>query len=304
MKRLLAVGECMIELSGAGDDLWRLGVAGDTLNTAWYARAALPDGWSVDYLTAVGTDPFSDRAVAFLTANHIGTRHIQRHPTRSIGLYAISLTKGERSFSYWRDASAARTLADDPARLAIALAEADVIHLSGITLAILSPEARANLIFQLAAQRQRGALTVLDPNHRPRLWSDDETARSVISAAAKACALILPSFDDEQALFGDGTPEATLARYDALGADTVVVKNGAKGPVARHLGQEIAVSGLPMVTPLDTTGAGDSFNGAFLASFLQGHSCETAMRVGHAMACRVVRHPGALIPMAQLAEPS
>ena len=47
-----AVGECMIELSDAGESLWRQGFAGDTFNAAWYARAILPESEPVAYLTA------------------------------------------------------------------------------------------------------------------------------------------------------------------------------------------------------------------------------------------------------------
>ena len=57
-KRFVSVGECMIEMSGGTDDLYRLGYAGDTLNTAWYARALLPQDWQVDYVTALGDDRY------------------------------------------------------------------------------------------------------------------------------------------------------------------------------------------------------------------------------------------------------
>ena len=140
MKRFVAVGECMVELApdGAG---WQIGIAGDTFNTAWYARALLPAAWSVAYLTSLGADPFSLRALDIMRDNGIATDLVQHHPIRSIGLYAISLHDGERSVSYWRDSSAARTLADDPDLLEAAFRSADVIHTSGITLAILPPKA-------------------------------------------------------------------------------------------------------------------------------------------------------------------
>lgn len=300
MSLLVSIGECMLELSAAEDDLWHLGIAGDTFNTAWYARALLPKAWEVSYATRLGTDPFSDRAAAFIAANGISTRHITRHPTRSIGLYAISLHKGERSFTYWRDSSAARTLMEATDALQAAVDAARVIHVSGITLAILPPQDRARLVQMLAAARQRGAVTVLDPNHRPRLWPDAATARQALSAAAQACTIILPSFDDEAALFNDATPEATLARYAALGAETIVVKNGGDQIALRHQGQTRTLTGLPKVTPLDTTGAGDSFNGAFLAALMTGQSPEGAARRAHDLAAHVVRHRGALIPMGDL----
>lgn len=300
MTQFVAVGECMLELSAAQAGLWHLGVAGDTLNTAWYARALLPKDWQVSYVTRLGVDPFSDRAADFIAANGILTRHVTRHPTRSIGLYAISLREGERSFTYWRDTSAARTLMEAPETVQSALDAASVIHVSGITLAILPPDDRSRLVRMLAAARQRGALTVLDPNHRARLWPDAATAAQSITAAATACAVILPSFDDEAALFGDTSPSATLDRYRGLGADTVVVKNAGQTVHLCHHGHSSTVTDLPRVVPVDTTGAGDSFNGAFLAALATGTPVTDALRRGHAMALRVVGQRGALIPMADL----
>ena len=105
--RIVSVGECMVELAPAGADRYAMGFAGDTFNTAWYLRHALPNSWAVDYLTAVGQDQISDRMVAFMSGEGIGTATIQRLSGRSVGLYMIQLQAGERSFAYWRSQSAA-----------------------------------------------------------------------------------------------------------------------------------------------------------------------------------------------------
>src|SRR5690606_35320963 len=168
---VISLGEAMLELSSRGDDLWRMGVAGDTLNTAWYLRAALPTAWSVGYLTRIGSDAFPDRIADFIAGAGIDTSAISRDPQRGCGLYAISLMNGERDFTYWRGQSAARHLADDHDRLAQALGPARVIYLSGITLAILTEQGRENLLDLLRARPKHVVLT-FDPNIRPRLWSD------------------------------------------------------------------------------------------------------------------------------------
>lgn len=77
----LAIGECMIEMSGGDDGLWRLGYAGDTFNAAWCVRALLdPREWDVSYLTRVGRDSMSDRMVAFMEANGIGAAMFRAIP--------------------------------------------------------------------------------------------------------------------------------------------------------------------------------------------------------------------------------
>ena len=295
MKRLVAIGECMMELSPKGD-LWALNIAGDTFNTAWYARALLGADWEVGYLTRLGSDRFSDQVEACFRAHGI-LPLVTRHPSRSVGLYAIHLDQGERSFSYWRSQSAARTLADEAEPLALGLAGANAVHLSGITLAILPPEGRQRLLAALAASK---ATVVFDPNLRLILWEDPDTARQTMTEAARLAHIVLPSFDDEARLFGDATPEVTLARYAALGPSEVVVKSGG-GPILAQVDTARLTLDLPRVTPLDTTGAGDSFNAGYLAARLTGQGPEAAIRAAHDLASRVVRHAGALLPMGMIA---
>lgn len=299
MTRILSIGEAMLELSPADDSAdWRLGVAGDTLNTAWYLRRLLPQDWQVDYMTRVGMGEFSRRMVDFLTGAGIGTAHVGRDPDREIGLYAISLKDGERSFSYWRDNSAARRLADDPAFMADALAGCDLAYFSGITLAILSPVGREALLAALAAARAKGTRIVLDTNLRPRLWSDPQTMCDTIHAASRHADLMLPSYDDEAAHFGDTDPQTTLDRYLSHGAGHVVVKNG--GGKIWYQGADGCgkIDDLQTEIPVDTTAAGDSFNAGYLSAALQGKDCDTAIRAGHALSRQVIRHKGALVPAA------
>ncbi|WP_062562700.1 sugar kinase [Paracoccus aminovorans] len=294
--RILSIGEAMVELSGAGQpDLWRLGIAGDTLNTAWYVRRLLPESWQVAYCSRVGRGEFSQRMIDFLATEGIDASHVSRDPTREIALYAISLKDGERSFSYWRDTSAAKRLADDPAALAEAMRDADIAYFSGITLGILPEAGRTALLHALAAARKDGTQVVFDPNLRPRLWPDATTMRREIEAAAGIADLVLPSFDDERDFFADVDPQATVARYLAHGAGQVLVKAGG-GPV-HYGGREGAgvIDGLPREVPVDTTSAGDSFNAGYLAARLVGVDIPEAIRRAHDLSRKVIRQRGALV---------
>lgn len=295
MPNFLSIGECMIELASLGGDTMRKGFAGDTFNTAWYAQAFRPEGWTVDYLTALGDDRASGEMLDFMQSAGIGTSHIRRLPGKAPGLYMIHLDKGERSFSYWRSVSAARELANDHAALAAAIAAADVVYFSGITLAILPPEGRNTLIGLARSARKEGKTVAFDPNIRPRLWSSKDEMLATISDAAGAASIVLPGFDDEAAHFGDGSIDNTIERYRRLGAGNVVVKDGERGATLAIGGDRIHVPVHPAGQLIDTTSAGDSFNGGYLIRLAAGDRPEDAARFASRLASAVIGHPGALI---------
>ncbi|MDU8927046.1 sugar kinase [Alisedimentitalea sp. MJ-SS2] len=294
--RLLCIGECMVELSPAGDDKFRMGFAGDTFNTAWYVKQLLGQNWRIGYASCVGTDAVSERMLAFMREAGIDTDHVRQLRDRTAGLYMIQLENGERSFSYWRGQSAARMLADESDWLDRAFSGADVLFYSGITMAILDDPARERLSAALARARARGALTVFDSNMRTQLWNGPDAMRAGIMQGAAQADVVLPSFDDEQDAFADTTLGAVARRYREAGAKLVVIKNGAgKILVSRHDGEDFSFAPDPVRDVLDSTAAGDSFNAGFLSAYLQGADVREAVARGAEVAAKVVRAPGALV---------
>lgn len=298
MGRIVSIGECMGELSETGSPgTLSMGFAGDTLNTAYYLRHSLGEDWQVDYVSAVGADGLSDRMIDFLKSEGIGTDHVRRLADKTIGLYYITLKDGERSFTYWRNDSAAKRLASDPAALNHALEGADLAYWSGITLAILSNQDRLALIEALGQFAGKGGTVVFDPNLRPRLWDNPETMRGWVHRAAAVSDLCLPSFEDEATWFGDADPTATAKRYQAEGARRVIVKNGSEDVTFAGSSGELSCFSVPLVEyVVDTTAAGDSFNAGYLAAELNGASVENAVAAGARLAGRVIGARGALVP--------
>jgi 2-dehydro-3-deoxygluconokinase len=292
MTKLVGIGECMIELSQAGDGLLRKSFAGDVVNTLWYARAP---GMHCAFFTGLGTDAMSEEMIAFLQSNDISCAQIARIEARNPGLYMIQLDGAERSFSYWRDTSAARMLAHDPPLMTRAIDSADALYFSGITLAILPGADRANLIDALHKARAAGKPVAFDPNIRPKLWPDPAKMREAITDAVSCASLVLPSFDDEAAAFGDASPIETAKRYQRAGADLVIVKDGPNPTLICGADGDHTIDTPHVAAPVDTTGAGDSFNGAFLSAYLLDGDAIAAVRAAQACAGRVICHHGALM---------
>ena len=288
---IVGIGEAMVEFAPVEAGRYARAFAGDTLNTAWYLARL---GRNVRYLTRVGADSLSDAFVAFLGQSGIGAEAVTRDPERTMGLYMIELDGAERRFLYWRENSAARRLADDASALETGLAGAALIHVSGITLAVVGAEGRRNLVAALLRARSAGARVSFDPNLRRRLWPDDD-ARAAQLAMYAVTDIALPSFDDEGALWGDATPQSTAARLAALGVAEVVVKNGAGAAWVQTKGETAEVEATH-AEARDTTGAGDSFNAGYLAARLAGQGPGAACDFAHGLAAEVVRWPGALAP--------
>jgi 2-dehydro-3-deoxygluconokinase len=298
-KRVALIGECLIELNGTPFGALHQTFGGDTLNTALYLARLTRPTLEVRYVTVVGTDALSDGMVQRWQAEGIDTALTLRDPARLPGLYLIQVDAGgERTFLYWRRESAARYLLQHPgyARVATELAAADVIYLSGISLAILPDEDRAKLLDQLQRLAAGGSAIVFDTNYRPALWPSADSARAASSAIFPATRLLFVTYDDEQRLWGDSSPEATLSRLHAAKAALVVIKLGAAGCLYSDGATVVKLAAAPVAMVTDTTAAGDAFNAGFLAAWLKEHSPEDCCRAATALASAVIQHRGAIIP--------
>jgi 2-dehydro-3-deoxygluconokinase len=317
-KQVAVLGECMLELVGPAFGTLQQGFGGDTLNTAVYlARCAADQGqkeaetgapYTVHYATGLGDDRLSWGLMERWAAEGLALDLVRQIPGRMPGLYMIEVdARGERSFNYWRDTSAAKAYFEsERTPLEEQAADWDLFYLSGISLAILPPAGRERVFALMETLRARGALVVFDNNYRPRLWASRAEAQAVFRRALELANVGLITADDHQALFElPSLAEAVAAALD-LAPPELLIKRGAESTLVRapEAGapdwKEAATERVERV--VDTTAAGDSFAGGYLSQRLRGRPALESARFGNRLAARVIQHRGALIEPALMAD--
>jgi 2-dehydro-3-deoxygluconokinase len=294
---VICIGECMVELRAAGADAFARTYAGDAYNTAVYLKRSLPDA-QVQFLTATGDDALSRAMREVWRAEGIDGSLGFTVNGGSPGLYLIENdARGERRFHYWRSNSAARRwfeLLEDQDETV--LWGADVIYLSGISLAILSPAERARAIELLRRARPHIGRIAFDPNVRLALWETAQAAVATIENALSIVDLALPSREDARLLLGVDDPIEQIDRLQRIGVREIALTLGADGCLIADGDVRARLPAPHVASITDTSGAGDAFNGAYLATRLRGGSAADAARSGLAVGSRVVAHAGAVVP--------
>ena len=300
--RAVCVGEVRIELARGADGRFALSCGGDTFNTAVYLARA---GLDVAFATALGDDPYSDSIVALASAEGVSSKLIFRAPGKLPPLCLVESGQGgERVVRYWGEEAPARELFERPDWMLVAqeMVAARLIYFSGITLSLYSNNGVGRFLALLEAARQQGAKVAFDGNFRPRGWKGDlSRTRAVFMEALKRVDIALPTFDDEAVLWGDPSPETTVARLQAFGIGEIVVKNGPNSALVATAGAQQFVPVPEVMVPVDPTAAGDGFNAGYLAARLTGAAMAEAAAAAHRLAGDVIRHPGALVPRADAA---
>jgi 2-dehydro-3-deoxygluconokinase len=293
----------MVELRQLEGDRYMRAFAGDAFNTAVYLKRSAPH-FQVAFLTATGDDPLSHAMRNAFAAEGIEDTHVFSVKGREPGLYMIELdATGERRFHYWRSASAARSwfalLMQNGG--ADRLTGADLVCLSGISLAILPDEARSEVIGLLASLKGRVARIAFDANVRQALWRDLGAARMAIAPMIRIADILRASCDDAALLYGATEPKLQLEAFRAAGARETALTLGGEGCLVATEDGEIALP-TPAVKIKDTSGAGDAFTGVYLAARLSGAAAVEAAHAALNVASRVVTYPGAIVP-AEISHP-
>jgi 2-dehydro-3-deoxygluconokinase len=289
---IVALGEPLLELSQLpGTTRFEQGYGGDTSNAA---VAAARQGARVAYVTRVGADIFGEMFRRMWQQEGIDVCGVQSDPTAHTGVYFITHEGGEHTFSYLRAGSAASRMRPEDVPLDL-VRRAAYLHVSGISQAI-SPNACDAVFRAVEVARQANVRVSYDPNLRLTLWPLARAGAVTLATAALAD-FFLPSIEDARALSGFDTPESIVRwAHELLEVPVIALKLGPKGVLVSDGHQRELVPGFK-VASVDATGAGDCFDGAFLARLAAGDTIWDAARYANAAAALATTGYGAIDPL-------
>ena len=293
MPDLISIGECMIELFAEEPietaDTFTRSLAGDSFNICVAAQRL---GTSTGYVTLLGDDPFADYLLGTFQSLGIDTSGVRKVEGFNAAHFVALMPDGNREFVYYRSGSAPSTLQPDDLDPDY-ISTAKVLHCSGVALAI-SESARATVLRAAQIARERGIKVSFDPNYRHQLWSTDDM-REAASELLPYVDYFLPNIpDDSRALIDSDDPYEVVSHFRSMGVPVVAVTRGEQGAV---IGSEEGIIDISPYRPdgeIDTTAAGDAFNGGFIHGLLNGMSIAEAGRLGTVTAGLKLRGRGAL----------
>lgn len=292
---VLCLGEPLYELNQESDGRYQGGYGGDTANCA---VAAARCGARSGMLTRLGDDTFGDGFLKLWQQEGISTQWVRTCPGEETGMYFIAHDDSGHHFTYRRRHSAAALMGpvDVPEQ---AIADAEVLHISGISLAISSSAADA-VFAAVEYAKANGTRVSFDTNLRLAL-APLSRSRGLFMEVARQCDLLLPGLDDAHLLTGLDQEDAVADFFLAAGCPLIAMTLGSRGVLLATPEERLAVPSYP-VEAVDATGAGDTFDGAFLSEWITGKDPSSAARFANAAAGLSTTKRGAIAAMPKRAE--
>ncbi|WNC72853.1 sugar kinase [Thalassotalea psychrophila] len=300
MPHLLMIGECMIELSQNNElGEYKQSFAGDVFNTGVYIKRCLKDSAQVSFLSVIGEDKMSTQFLNLMAIEQIDSRYLYRCKSNKMGLYIINIDQyGERTFDYWRENSAAKQLMtlikQDNGNMDFS--SVTTLFFSGISIAILSPDDLKDFWKFIERCRSNGCQIVFDPNYRPTLWPSPKHAKDAFEIAYSLSDVVLPGVDDHKSLYNHESAAEIASHLEAKGIGEIIIKNGDLELLISVEGKRTKIDIIPVTEVVDTTSAGDAFNGGYLSARQSGKSVTDAVTYAASVAGCVIQHKGAIVP--------
>ncbi len=307
-----ALGEILIDftsagVSDAGQMIYERNAGGAPANVA---AAVSRLGGKSAFIGKTGDDLFGDflrKTLDLYKVETSGMRTVQCQPTT---LAFVTLAPGgERSFTFYRNPGADTMISSDELDSLI-LKDSLFLHIG--SLSMTDEPSRSASLAAVKIVKDAGGYISYDPNWREPLWEDNETGIQVMKSLLPVADIVKVSDEELFLLTGIKDYSAGAGKIMEEGAKMVLVTLGAEG-VFYKTGTSEGIVGSPVVSVVDTTGAGDSFVGGLLYRLsrspakadmfsLNKEELESHLRFANSVASLCVTKRGGIPAMPQLSE--
>ena len=289
-----SIGEAMIEISNVKNNLYNQSFAGDTLNFCNYLDKKKLNAF---FLSAIGKSEINQSLLDFVKSKNISTKYIKQINQFEIGLYLIkNKDNGEKQFFYWRDESAAKQYFNniDFINLYKELKNFDYIYFSGITLSIIHVSKLNNFIKLLKLLKSKKIKIVFDFNIRPTRWNK-KNLNNFFDSVLKFVDICFISGEDMsywKNKNGIKSYEQIVRKYKIK--HSIFRKNAKFTYVFLNKNKYVFKNKL-LKKVVDTSGAGDGFNAAYLSNFIVNNDPVLALKAGSSLGSKIVMKKGAIV---------
>lgn len=243
-----------------------------------FIRTAARMGAEAGIISGVGRDGFGKCVLDHLKADGVDVRYVLESEHGSTGVaFVMYYSDGERKFIFhWDHTPAVEAKMPDVSKMG----DVSFFHMMGCALTSSKDYAK-EIVKTMHAMKEKGAKISFDPNIRMEHMKEAEDY-DIIQEVVKATNVFLPGKSELRLLTGEEDIEKAVKKcFDYPDMEIVVLKNGSKGSTIYTRDAQFEMGAYP-VEALDATGAGDSFDGAFIASLALGRSLEDAAKAGAA----------------------
>lgn len=257
---ILCCGEALIDMlprqTAGGSACFQPFPGGSVFNTAvTLGRLGVPAG----LFTGLSRDLFGSQLAAYLAESRVDIALAERSD-RPTTLAFVTLTDGQARYAFYDENTAGRMLADDA--LPALPDKVAALFFGGISLMV---EPAAGTYEALLLREAQARPVMVDPNIRPGFIADEPVYRARLDRLLAQAAIVKVSDEDLHWIMGTGALEDLAHGLRARGPGIVCVTEGAKG-VRAFTASGMTAASARRVDVVDTVGAGDTFNGAFLAA--------------------------------------
>ena len=289
-----SIGEAMIEISNIKNSLYNQSFAGDTLNFCNYLDKKKLNAF---FLSAIGKSEINQSLLNFVKSKKISTKYIKQINQFELGLYLIkNKDNGEKQFFYWRDESAAKHYFNniDFLNLYKELKNFDYIYFSGITLSIIHISKLNNFIKLFKQLKSKKIKIVFDFNIRPSRWNK-KNLNIFLDSVLKFVDICFLSGEDMNYWKNKNnikSYEQIVRKYKLK--HSIFRKNSKFTYVFLNKTRYVFRNKL-LEKVVDTSGAGDGFNAAYLSNFIVNNDPVLALKAGSSLGSKIVMKKGAIV---------